>query len=116
MICKLFGHKLRSLLIDDGIHINIPAIKCRICKKIWNFQGEDEGWTKRKKENSIHLGRDVEPYFGLKRDKRYKNLSAKELAPVYIEYALKQNALSVEQANELRKSAPEEVVKLFTQK
>ena len=53
---------------------------------------------------------------GLKRDERYKNLTPKELAPVYIQPALDRNALSLEQANELRKTPPEEVVQLFTQK
>ncbi|SRR6266542_1288281 len=120
MICAILGHRLKSLTIDDGIHYNIPAIKCRTCKKIWNFQGVDQGWTKRKKEDSIHLGRgkDFEPYFGLTRDqnKRYRSLTPKELARFYIQYALAQNALSADQARELRNMPPDEVVKLFTQK
>jgi hypothetical protein len=120
MICTILGHRLKSLRIDDGIHYNIPAIKCKTCKNIWNFQGEDQGWTKRKKEDSIHLGRgkDFEPYFGLTRDKdkRYRSLTPKELAPLYIQHGLAQNALSTDQARELREMPPDEVVNLFTQK
>lgn len=114
MICALFGHSLYSLEIDDGIHYNIPAIKCRICRKIWNMQGEDQGWSKGKKK-TIHLGRgpNFEPYFGLTRDKRYKNLTPKELARAYIELAIARKMLSADQARDLRKQTPEEVLKVF---
>ena len=116
MICKLFGHSLQTISVTDGSHYGIQAIKCKICRKVWNFRGEDEGWSKSGKEKQNVLPKDWEPYFGLRRDKRYKSLTPKELAPVYIQYALQQNALSTEQARELGKMAADEVIKLFTQK
>lgn len=119
MICSILGHRLKSLRIDDGIHYNIPAIKCKTCKKIWDFQEVDRGWTKRKKEDSVHArGKDFEPYFGLTRGetKRYRGLRPKELAGFYIRYAVAQNALSNDEARELRTLPPDEALKLFTQK
>jgi hypothetical protein len=114
MICMFIGHTLYSLNIDDGMHYNIPALKCRVCRKIWNMRGEDQGWAKGTKK-TIHLGRgpNFEPYFGLTRDKRYKSLTTKELARAYIGIGLAQKALSPEQARELRKQPPAEVLKLF---
>jgi len=113
MICKLIGHSLHTISVTDGTHYGIPAIRCRICRKTWNLRGEDEGWSKSSKEKQTVQPKDWVPYFGLRREKRYKSLTAKQLAPVYIRYALALNRVSIEQAIELRKMPPEELVKLF---
>ena len=114
MICRLIGHSLHTISVADGSHWGVPAIRCTICRKTWNFRGEDEGWSKSGKEKQTVHPDHITPYFGLRREKRYKSLTAKQLAPVYIRHASELNRISIEQAAELRKMPPEELVKLFT--
>jgi len=103
--CKISGHSLHTAFAPGGGPGSLKTvIECSRCGGRWNLNGGEWGASRK--------------LAGFDSGKIGKSLSPKDLAPVYVGLALKEEQITQPQAVELyalAKKSPGEVTKMFGQ-